>query len=341
MEKNNKAVLLINLGSPDSYEVSDVRPYLNEFLMDKRVIDIPYIPRLLLVRGIIVPFRAPKSAAKYKTIWTENGSPLVHITEELTHLLQKEMRLPAYMCMRYGNPTPTATLEKINRETPGLQELTLLPLYPHYAMSSFETAVEHVMQAYRIGNYSFNITVTLPFYNNAEYISALSESIAPYLQHDYDHVLFSYHGIPERHVMKSDVTGNHCLRSGNCCDVPSAAHAHCYRHQIKKTTELTAGRLNIPENKYSFSFQSRLGRDKWLQPFTVDLLKEMPQRGIKKLVICCPAFVIDCLETLEEIDMEAREIFMEAGGESFSLVPCLNLNPAFVKALSTLVNSGN
>lgn len=334
-----KAILLTNLGSPDSYETRDVKNYLGEFLMDGNVIDIPYLLRLLLVKGIIVPFRAPKSAKKYKTIWTENGSPLVHITNELAKLVASHTGLPTYVCMRYANPTPDATLKKIQQENPDLQELVMLPLYPHYAMSSFGTAVDHVKQAYQLGKYGFALNVVKPFYDHSDYIASLSSSIEPFLQREYDHILFSYHGVPERHILKSDITKSHCLQSESCCSTPSPAHEFCYRHQVIETTKKVVQKLNIPPNKYSFSFQSRLGRDKWLKPFTAGLLQEFPEKGVKKLLIACPAFVSDCLETLEEIQMEGKEIFMRAGGISFEMIPCLNDRPDWVQTIGVLTQN--
>ncbi len=333
----NKAILLTNLGSPDSTEVKDVRKYLNEFLMDERVIDIPYLVRLLLVKGIIVPFRAPKSAAKYKTIWTKNGSPLVHLTSELTKLVANETNLPTYFCMRYANPTPDSVLKKIAAENPDIDELVMVPLYPHYAMSSYETAVEHVKAAYEKGEHKFKLSVVPPFYSDEKYIDALSASIQPFLEKQYDHVLFSYHGIPERHVKKTDVTKSHCLVANDCCNKPSEAHKYCYRHQIKITTEKTAEALQLPKEQYSFSFQSRLGADAWLKPFTVEELQRMPKAGIKKLLVLCPAFVSDCLETLEEIHVEGKEDFLKAGGEVFDVVPCLNTNEDWVKTIHRLI----
>lgn len=336
-----KAILLANLGSPDSYSVKDVRSYLNEFLMDERVIDIPYPVRLLLVKGVIVPFRAPNSAKKYETIWGENGSPLIHITRELVKKVADYTGSPVYMCMRYANPTPKYALDIIQQENPDIDEVVMLPLYPHYAMSSYETAVLHVQDTHKKGNYPFSLKVVKAFYNQPDYIRALNNSINPFLAQEYDHVLFSYHGIPERHVRKTDPTKNHCLKCENCCEVPSTAHAFCYRHQIKETTRLVAEQLQIPEAKHSFSFQSRLGQDQWLRPYTVQLLKDFPKQGIKKLVVACPAFVSDCLETLEEIQEEGREIFMENGGENFTLIPCLNLNSDWVKTIDILVNQAN
>ena len=333
-----RAILLVNLGSPDSFQVKDVKTYLKEFLMDEKVIDIPFLVRYLLVNGVIVPFRAAKSAERYRSIWTKHGSPLIHITGQITELLQEKSDLPVYMCMRYGHPAPKDVLKEISKQKPGLEELVILPLYPHYAMSSYETAVEHVEKAFNAGDYPFALKVIPPFYNHHEYISALADSIKPYLQETYDHILFSYHGIPERHILKSDITGNHCLKSKDCCSVSSAAHQTCYRHQVIETTKMVAAKLQLPENKYSFSFQSRLGKDKWLQPDTAVLFKDFPGKGIKKLLVVCPAFVSDCLETLEEIEVEGNELFRQSGGESFTMIPCLNTQPEWISTMNTLAN---
>ncbi len=328
----------MNLGSPDSTEVKDVRRYLDEFLMDKRVIDSPWLLRALLVKGIIVPFRAPKSAEAYKTIWTKEGSPLVVLTRQLQQALQQQVTAPVAIGMRYGHPSPADAFEVLLQQEPGLEEVVLVPLYPHYAMSSYETAVEYAMDIYRKKKYTFKVTTVPPFYKHPAYIDALSASIAPYLQQEYDHILFSYHGVPGRHIKKSDTTGAHCLQATNCCDIASPAHATCYRHQVFTTTRLVTERLNIPTDKYSLSFQSRLGKG-WLEPFTDIRLEQLPGEGIKKLLILCPAFVSDCLETLEEIAERGRESFLKAGGESYTMIPCMNTHPLWVKALKSMVNS--
>ncbi len=333
MATNTKrALLLMNLGSPDSTEVKDVRRYLNEFLMDGRVIDIPYLVRVLLVRGIIVPFRAPKSAEAYKSIWTNEGSPLIVLTKQLQQALQQKISEPVAIAMRYGNPSPKQAYDELMKENPDLEEVVLLPLYPHYAMSSYETAVEYAKEHYEKGKYGFKLTVIKPFYDDADYIDALAQSMKPYTEQEYDHFLFSYHGVPQRHIRKSDTTGCHCLQVNNCCETASAAHATCYRHQLVVTTKLVAEKLGIPKEKYSISFQSRLGKG-WLEPFTDKRLEAMPGEGIKKLLIACPAFISDCLETIEEIGEEGKETFMHAGGESFTLIPCLNTHPAWVNTI--------
>lgn len=331
------AIILTNVGSPDSTAPKDVRRYLGEFLMDERVIDVPYLLRFLLVKGIIAPLRARSSAKKYETIWTDEGSPLIVTTKKLAERIAEVAGIPCYWCMRYATPSAEHTLRQIHRNHPTLKQLVIFPLYPHYAMSSYETGVVDIEENHARGGYSSEIKVVPPFYEDPQFIQVLASQLRPVLdQVDYDYVLFSYHGIPERHVKKTDPTGEHCYKCENCCEVASPAHAYCYRHQVIRTTEETAAVLKLPEGKYGFSFQSRLGRDPWLKPYTAPLLEELPKRGIKNLVILCPAFVSDCLETLEEIHEEGREIFLEAGGESFHSVPCLNLNENWVRVASML-----
>ncbi|MEO5681869.1 MAG: ferrochelatase [Chitinophagaceae bacterium] len=328
-----RGVILMNLGSPDSTQVKDVSRYLKQFLMDERVIDYPYLLRALLVKGIIVPFRAPKSAEAYKTVWTKDGSPLVVLTKQLQAALQNEVTENVAIGMRYGNPSPEAAFDELLSKEPGLEEVILVPLYPHYAMASYETAVEYAKEIYKKNNYSFKITTIRPFFDEPHYLAAMVENMRPYLQQDYDHILFSYHGIPERHIRKSDTTGHHCLQVADCCNVASPAHAYCYRHQVFTTTNKIVEQLGIPAGKFSLSFQSRLGKG-WLQPFTDIRFEEMPKEGIKKLLVISPAFVSDCLETLEELEERGKETFVKAGGESFTMIPCLNIHPLWVNAIA-------
>ncbi len=333
---NKRGIVLMNLGSPDSTKVSDVRRYLNEFLMDGKVIDIPYLLRILLVKGIIVPFRAPKSAEAYATIWTKEGSPLIVLTEHLREKLQALVDEPVEIAMRYGNPTPADAFDKLMERQPGLEEVLAIPLDPHYAMASYETAVDYAKEIHAKNKYPFKLSFIKPFYDEADYISAMAENIRPYLTEEYDHILFSYHGIPARHLVKTDPTGSHCMKVENCCEVASAAHPFCYRHQCFVTTRLVTEALNVPREKYSISFQSRLGKG-WLEPFTDVRLEALPGEGIQKLLILCPAFISDCLETLEEIEERGKESFMEAGGESYKMIPCLNTNPQWVDVLDKWV----
>lgn len=328
----------MNLGSPDSTEVKDVKRYLTEFLMDERVIDTPYWKRTLVVKGIIVPFRAPKSAEAYRSIWTKEGSPLILLTKELQEAVQKNFDEVVEINMRYGNPSTEDVLRKLHQQIPGLEEVILFPLYPHYAMSSYETAVQQVKDVHKKRGYTSELVVIKPYYKEDLYIKALTGSMRPYLEQDYDKILFSYHGVPERHILKGDVTGCHCLKTNDCCYVPSPAHEFCYRHQCVVTTELVVNSLSVPRDKAEMTFQSRLGRDPWLKPYTAQRLAELPKEGVKKLLVVCPAFVSDCLETLEEIAEEGKHIFMEAGGESFTMIPCLNTHPLWVDAITTWLN---
>ncbi len=328
----------MNLGSPDSTKVNDVRRYLNEFLMDERVIDKPYLARLLLVRGIIVPFRAPRSAEAYRSIWWDEGSPLIVLTEQLKEAVQQRTDMPVEISMRYGNPTPDEAYRRLMKKQPDLKEVILLPLYPHYAMSSYETAVEHMKTAYAKNKYSFELKVVPPFYNHPSYIDALAASIKPFLDEEFDQLLFSYHGIPERHVLKADPTGYHCMQVENCCYKSSPSHKTCYRHQVTMTSELVAKKLGLRKDQWQQSYQSRLGkRDPWLTPSTQLRLPELPKEGVKKLLIVCPAFISDCLETLEEINQEGKELFMHAGGEKYTYIPCLNTNEPWLDTVLQLI----
>jgi ferrochelatase len=333
-----RAILLMNLGSPDSTSVRDVHTYLMEFLMDKRVIDYPWLFRKILVGGLIVPARAKKSAEAYETIWTKEGSPLVVLTRRLQAALQPLVAEPVEIAMRYGNPSMEDAYRNLVKKNPDLEEVIAIPLYPHYAMASYETAVEYAQEIHRRNKYSFRLNFIKPFYNESHYLDSLAEHIRPYLKQDYDHILFSYHGVPGRHIRKSDPTGNHCLQSASCCETASPAHATCYRHQCFTTTREIVRLLGIPEGRYSNSFQSRLGKG-WLEPFTDIRLGEMPKEGIKKLLILCPAFVSDCLETLEEIAMRGKETFMGAGGEEYTMIPCLNVDSRWVETLAGWFNN--
>jgi len=333
MNTYTSAIILMNLGSPDSTEVKDVKKYLTQFLMDERVIDKPYLLRTLLVKGIIVPSRAKNSAEAYSKVWTTEGSPLIAISKQFQYELQNNFEQPVELVMRYGNPSATYVLDKLHKENPQLKEIIVVPLYPHYAMSSYETAVEDIKLAHQ-EKYASTLTFIKPFYNQPLYINALSESIRPYLNVAYDKILFSYHGLPERHIKKSDVTGSHCLQVNDCCHKDSVAHKFCYRHQTITTTELVVRSLNIPKEKVEQSYQSRLGRDPWLRPSTQERLPELPKEGIKNLLVVCPAFVSDCLETLEEIVMRGRDSFLDAGGESFTAIPCMNTQPLWVQKVT-------
>ena len=318
-----KGVLLVNLGSPESPTAKDVKPYLDEFLMDKYVIDVPFLLRALLVRGIILQTRPKKSAAAYARIWWEEGSPLVVISQRMQKKVQEKSSIPVALAMRYGTMTIEKGLQELREK--GVTEVLLLALYPQYAMASTTTIWELADELVRTKFPEMKLTKVPAFYNKPDYIQALANSIKKHLDtFEYDHLLFSYHGIPKRHIRKTDVTKSHCAIDGSCCNTPSPAHEFCYRHQCYETTKQVVKLLGIPEGKYSQTFQSRLAGDKWLTPYTDVEVNKMPEKGIKKLAVVTPAFVSDCLETLEEIAMEANEQFLHHGGEEFMAIPCMN-----------------
>jgi ferrochelatase len=328
-----QAILLVNLGSPASPSTRDVRRYLDEFLMDPYVLDIPSVARTLLVRGLILNTRPAKSAEAYAKIWTSDGSPLVVISRRTQAALEASMGLPVGLAMRYGEPSIAHGLEELLRRAGDIDELIVVPLYPHYAMASTKTVEVAVDNALRGKNVRYRFVP--PFYDDPGYLDALAARLRAGIPPDTTFLLFSYHGIPERHVRKMNPTGTHCLRSGDCCSTPSTAWATCYRHQVITTMEGVAQRLGLAKDAYGFAFQSRLGGG-WLEPFTDKELGLLPARGVKKLAVVCPSFVADCLETLEEMDMRGRETFLGAGGGTFTYVPCLNDDPAWIAALAAL-----
>lgn len=326
-----RGVIMLNLGSPDSTDIPDVRRYLKEFLMDERVLDAPTPIRKLVVNAFILPFRPKQSAEAYEEIWTEAGSPLIVTSLALRDLVAESFDFPIEMAMRYGNPSTPDVVEKLINQ--GVDDLYIMPMYPHYAMSSYETAVVAVMDEVRKLKPELKTTLLPPYYDDPGYIEALVESAQSYLQDDYDKLIFSFHGIPQRHLVKGDPSHQHCMKTPDCCNTCHPAHATCYRHQCAMTVEKFVEALDIPKEKYMVTFQSRLGREPWLQPYTDKTLEALPEQGVKKIKIMCPAFTADCLETIEEISGEGAEIFEEAGGESFEQIPCLNTHPTWVEYL--------
>ena len=332
-----KGVLLVNLGSPDSPEPKDVRSYLDEFLMDERVIDIPYLLRVLLVKGIILNTRPKKSAKAYKKIWWDEGSPLIVLSKRLQNKITKQVSIPVALGMRYGNPSMEVGLKELHNQ--GVEEVLLIPLYPQFAMATIETILVLAEKIRKEKYPTVEFTIIPAFYNHKDYIRDLSNSIKSSLEKfPNEYLLFSYHGVPERHIKKSDITKSHCKIDGTCCSVPSPAHEFCYRHQCLETTKQVATFLKLEEGMYGTSFQSRLGRDPWLQPYTDATIDGLAQKGIKNLAVVTPAFVSDCLETLEEIGMEAAHSFKENGGENFLSVPCLNDGDDWAKTMSRWID---
>ena len=331
-----KGILLVNLGSPDSPSPKDVKKYLGEFLMDERVIDLPLIARTALVKGIILNTRPKKSAEAYQKIWWDEGSPLIVISERLQEKIQAQIDVPVQLAMRYGSMSIKKGLQALVDQ--GVDDVLLFPLYPQFAMATTET-ITVLAETLRQEHFpNINIESVPAFYNKPDYIEVLANSIKTHLEgKKYDHLLFSYHGIPERHIRKSDVTKKHCKIDKSCCVTASKAHEFCYKHQCLEVTRLVGEKLNLDPDKFSTSFQSRLGFDPWLQPYTDRTIERLGKEGLKNMAIVTPAFVSDCLETLEEIAMEGEEIFHEVGGENFTTIPCLNDDAAFVNLLSTWI----
>ena len=338
-QRPRDGVLLINLGTPQAPQAGAVRRYLREFLSDPRVIDIPALPRWLLVHGIIAPFRAPRSAAAYRTIWGPAGSPLLTNGRALEAALAERLRdRPVALGMRYGQPSLASALERLLEQ--GVERVLAVPLYPQYASSSTGSSVERL---YRLASERWNtpwIEVLPPFFDAPEFLEAVADVARPALEaFRPDHVLLSYHGLPERHVKKSDPTGAHCLAQADCCERPCEANRWCYRAQCFATSRGLAARLGLPAERLSTAFQSRLGRDPWIRPFTDERVLELARAGVKRLAVLCPSFTADCLETLEEIGGRAREEFLAHGGEALELVPCVNAAPAWVAGLAALIEA--
>lgn len=330
------ALLLVNLGSPASPEVADVRRYLNQFLMDPYVVDLPWPLRRLLVSLILVR-RPAASAHAYASIWWDEGSPLIVLSRRLQEAMKAHWRQgPVELAMRYGEPSIESVLLRLADQ--GIREVTLAPLYPQFADSTTTTVIEEARRVVRERGLDLRFSILPPFFDQPEYLDALATSARPYLEQGFDHLLLSFHGLPERHIRKlvAPLDPAHDLRARDSRGVSDAVLARCYRSQCLRSAELFAERMGLAPGQWSVSFQSRLGRDKWIEPYTETRLDELAAQGVKKLLVMCPAFVADCIETLEEIGDRGREQFVAAGGESLQLVPCLNDHPAWVVALKTL-----
>jgi ferrochelatase len=333
-----KGVLLVNLGSPDSTETKDVKSYLKEFLMDGRVIDLPKWFRTFLVKGIILNTRPKKSAKAYRKIWWKDGSPLIVLTERLQEKIQKKVSIPVSIAMRYRNPSIHFGLEELVKK--GVNEVLLVPLYPQFAMATTETILV-LAEEIRAKYFPEMKFTSLPsFYNHPDYVRVLANSIQEFLKgKDWEHLLFSYHGVPNRHIRKSDITKSHCKMNEKCCFEDSPAHKYCYRHQCEKTTQNVAKYLDLTEGTFSTTFQSRVSiLGSWLKPYTDKTVEAFAKNGTKELAIATPAFVSDCLETLEEIGMEAAEDFEDKGGEKLHVIPCINDRDDWVNVMSRWID---
>lgn len=330
---SNSGYLFINLGTPDTPAVADVRQYLKQFLMDPYVLDVPGPIRRLIVSGFILPFRPKKSAEAYAAIWDPQGSPLLLYSEALVTAMATALNAPTVLAMRYGSPSIADGIQAL--VDAGVQRIIAIPLYPQYADSTVTTSVEEIR---RLTPPEIETHIVPSFYDDPDYITALSSVVSAALPDHWDHMLMSYHGLPERHLRKADPTGAHCLSNPDCCQQPSAAHATCYRHQVMATSHALAEALGLQQDQYSVSFQSRLGGG-WMQPYTDKVLEELPGQGVRRLVVVCPAFVADNLETLEEMGIQGRTTFLEAGGEAFELIPCLNDAAEWISALTSIIRN--
>ncbi|MBC6991380.1 ferrochelatase [Hymenobacter sp. BT491] len=331
-------VLLVNLGTPDSPQTGDVRRYLNEFLTDGRVIDIPAAVRYPLFQGIVVPLRAPKSAKVYQQLWTERGSPLLYHGLDLKRLVQEQLgeQYVVAFGMRYQKPSIESALEELRDAA--VDRIIVLPLFPQYAAASTGSVQQKVMEIVSKWWVVPSISFISTFTNDPGFINTIAtlgkEEMA---KHKYDHIVFSYHGIPERHVLKGSYKG-YC-QLGSCCDTYNEKNRYCYRAQCYETSRLVAKELGISKDQYTVSFQSRLGRDPWLQPYTDFVLKDFPAKGIQNVLAFSPAFVADCLETTVEVGFEFKEMFEAAGGSHWQLVPSLNSHPLWVQAVTDMVRN--
>lgn len=331
-----KGILLVNLGTPDEPSYGAVFRYLNQFLTDGRVIDIPWLPRNLLVRGIITPFRSNSSAKLYKKLWTEKGSPLKIYGERLTEGVQKILgsEYEVELAMRYQSPSIESALDKLLKKQ--VSEIVVFPLFPQYASASTGSVHEEVMRLLSKRQVVPPLKLVNSFYDDERMIDVFVENSKKYDLSSYDHVLFSFHGIPQRHMRKADDCG-HCLKVENCCSTISIKNQFCYSAQCHATAHAIAAKLDLSKEQYTICYQSRLGNDPWMQPYTSDILEERAEKGDKRLLVFCPAFVSDCLETTIEILDEYQEEFEEKGGEHIDLVESLNDNPKWIKTVAEMV----
>lgn len=338
--KNDTAktgVLLVNLGTPDSPHIPAVFRYLIEFLTDGRVIDLPWWQRQALVRGLIVPARCRQSARAYQAIWTKQGSPLKTYGYAARDLLQAQLgtNFQVELAMRYQAPALPQAIETLTG--PNIERLLVLPLFPQYASATTGSVHQKVMELISRQQVIPEVHFINNFATHPGLIRAFCAVAAPFALDDYDHILFSFHGLPKRHLQKAD-KANVCFKTADCCACAAPANRQCYAAQCYATTRALTDALNLAPHRYSITFQSRLGKDPWLEPFTGEVIAKLAQQGKKRVLVFCPSFVCDCLETLYEIGIEYAEEFKHAGGERLDVVPGLNAHPVWIEALATLVH---
>jgi protoporphyrin/coproporphyrin ferrochelatase len=334
--KGKRGVLLINLGTPDSPKPRDVFRYLNEFLTDKHIIDLPFVWRQLLVRGIIVPKRYKMSARTYKQIWTTEGSPLLLHTRKQKQLLQEALGDEFYVeiAMRYQNPSIASALKALEKIS--LQELIVIPLFPQYAAATTGSICEKVFSLLKQWRNFPALRMVNDFYHHPTLIHTFATIAQQYDVHSYDHLVFSFHGLPEEALKKAHPQGP-CLKSASCCRQLCAQNRSCYGAQCYATARAIADQLNLSQEHYTVCFQSRLGNKPWIAPFTSDVIKQLPHKGAREVLVLSPAFVCDCLETLYEIEIEYQAEFIAHGGTSLTLMEGLNAHPLWIQTLKELV----
>lgn len=323
--QEKQGILLVNLGTPDEPRTAEVRRYLREFLSDPRVIDIPKFFRYLLLYLIVLPLRSPKSAKAYREVWTSEGSPLKIHTRHLAEKLQRNMAdgFVVKYAMRYQSPSIGSALRSFKKQ--GVDRITIMPLYPQYSSAATGSSLEKVFAELSAEWNVASIRVVPPFYNHPSFIDSVSQMITEDINSfQPDMLVMSYHGLPERHCSKSDLTEEHCFQKPNCCEKMTATNSYCYRAQCHQTSVSLAKACGLNSANWMMTFQSRLGRTPWIKPYTDLELEKLPVKGIKKVLVVCPSFVADCLETLEEIQIRAKEDFIKVGGEDLRLVPCVN-----------------
>jgi ferrochelatase len=335
-----RGVLLVNLGTPKEASPSHVRTYLKEFLMDPFVIDIPFIFRWMIVHLGVLPKRSVSSAEAYKKIWSEKGSPLLFHHLELAVQVQKllEPHWVVRPVMRYGAPSIASAARELKEA--GVEEVLIFPLYPQFSLAATQSSIEECKKQFLKVFPEASLQVIRSFYKDPAFIEAFASIAREHLQdYSYDHLLLSFHGLPERQVKKTNTQGPYCLQSEKCCDAIVKENSDCYKAQCYATARELARALHLKEDAYTVCFQSRLGRTPWIRPFTDDFYRQLPKRGVKKVAVMSPSFVADCLETLEEIEMRGKEEFVQNGGEDLKLIPSLNSTSVWVKAVSQMIQN--
>lgn len=332
---NKKGILLVNHGSPDSWSVKDIRSYLKNLLMDSHAMEVSPLLRHLFIRMFVFPSRSMRIAKAYREIWLQEGPPLLVYSQKIRKSLEKKTALPVYLGMLYGKPSIEEGIKALLKEN--VQEIILIAMYPQYARATFGAAIDKSQEVLKQISPDSELKVIPPFYNHPAYLQAMVTQAAPYLRWNFDHLLFSFQGVPEKHIKLTDPTGKHCLKVKKCCATPSPAHETCYRHQTLLLTSTLAKLIKLPREKYSIAFKTKFENHAWLKPYTLPEIERLAKSGVKKLLVIAPSFVADCKETLAELGIRGKAAFLKAGGEEFRLIRSLNDNPHWIGALNEFI----